>query len=164
MYAHPLLPLLYVFQFAKPVLKVCKICPWGFIKNYQHAMQRVEITIMRCPCDVIAFSIPRVFNPPLSHPCIYCPSLSILGNSNHSRIYTDDFCIMYSFIDLTCTHIYGRGVLVSNSSPSHPPPKASAISFPATSKMKAKIALFQLISGSTERAVHAGSCFFLIRR
>jgi len=44
--------------------------------------------------------------------------------------------------------------------PSPSIPKASAIFFVSTSKMKAKIALFQLITASTERAVHAGSCFF----
>lgn len=104
---NPFTPSTYVL-----VCKTCSeslenMCPRGFIKNYQHAMQRVEITIMRCPCDVIAFSIPRVFNPPPA-PASFYPSLSILWNCNHSRKYTNDFCIMYSFIDSTYTHMVGR--------------------------------------------------------
>ena len=58
----------------------------------------------------------------------------------------------------THTHTHVRVGSVPKPSPSIP--KASAIFFFSTSKMKAKIALFQLISASTERAVHAGSCFF----
>ena len=119
------------------------VYPLGIIKNYQHAMDYVEITIMRCSPHPIMTSLHFLFHEfSLSPLHQYHPSRS---NTNHVRIYTNDFCIMYSFID--STHIYdGRGggagccirLILQKGF------------FFTASKMKAKIALFQLISGVGE--------------
>ena len=161
---HPPHPAVYILVYKTCSESLESICLCGFIKNYPHAMQRVEITIMWCPSDVIAFSILWVFNPHLSPPTssAFPPPPSTLWNSNHSRIYQWflHHVFIYWFRIHTHTHTHTNVRVGSVPKPSPSIPKASAIFFVSASKMKAKIALFQLISASTERAVHAGSCFF----
>jgi len=109
----PTHPAVYILVYKTCSESLESICLCGFIKNYQHTMQRVEITIMWCPSDVIAFSILWVFNPHLS-PLHHLPSPPPIPRPHFETVttleFTNDFCIMYSFIDsartLTHTHTH----------------------------------------------------------
>ena len=143
----PIHPAVYilVYKTCSESLESIRLC--GFIKNYQHAMQRVEITIMWCPSDVIAFSILWVFNPHLS-PLHHLPSPShpsppsTLWNSNHSRIYQWflHHVFIYWFRIHTHTHTHVRVGSVPKPSPSIP--KASAIFLSVLVKWKLKLHCF----------------------